>query len=122
MSRGDQWINTGLLVLGAFGTVAAVASWLSEDRTVLFAFLAGGGWLLSIPLLVMVRRTSHEADDLKTEVKDLRQQIGEWRVVAQRDSESLNTLIVRAVEVPRVAARRHTSPQIDPQEGSGNGD
>lgn len=106
--RGDEWINTGLLVLGGLGTISAVATWLSKDLTVVLAFTAGGGWLLSIPLLIMVRRASQEMDDLKTEIRDLRQQAGEWRGVAIRDSESLNTLITRAVELPRVAARRQS--------------
>lgn len=123
MSRkGDEWISTGLLVVGGLTSVTAIASWLSEDPTVLLAFAAGGGWLLSIPLLVMLRRANKHADDLKTELKDYQQQIGEWRLVAQRDSESLNMLIVRAVDVPRAVTRRHTSAQLEPQEGQVNGD
>lgn len=123
MSRqGDEWISAGLLVIGGLGSVIALLSWLAKDLTVILAFTAGAGWMLSIPLLVMLRRANTNTDELKTELKDYQQQIGEWRAVATRDSESLNTLIVRAVEVPRVVTRRQTSAHLELPEGQPNGD
>jgi hypothetical protein len=106
----EDWLANGLLVFGALGTVVGIGGWLTQDLTLLLAFVAGGGWLLSIPLLVIVRKTSAELSDLRhqseTEVIDLRQQIAEWRTIATQDSDSLNRFVARAVEMPTVLPRR----------------
>lgn len=113
----DNWITSGLLVMGALGTFVAIGSWLAEDPLVLLAFVAGGGWLLVLPLLVMNRRDAREKHDLRaeaaeaiekreTEIRDLRQQVSEWRTVATQDSESLNRFVNSAVAMPRVVPRR----------------
>lgn len=113
----DGWITNGLLVFGALGTLVGIGSVLTKDLTVLLAFTAGGGWLLAIPLLVIIQRNSREQRQLKldiaklretteTEARDLRQQISEWRTVATLDSERLNRFVAKAVEMPQVLPRR----------------
>lgn len=123
-SPDEGWITNGLLVFGALGTLVGIGSLLTKDLTVLLAFVAGGGWLLAIPLMVIIRRNSREMKNLseeldtlrttsETEARDLRQQISEWRTIATQDSDSLNRFVARAVEMPHVMPRRapiHEAP------------
>lgn len=126
----EGWINNGLLVLGALGTFVGIGSWLTQDVLLLLAFVAGAGWMLAIPLLVIIRYKSNDLaqthnelkslrEDSETEARDLRQQISEWRTIATQDSESLNRFVSRAIEMPVVQPRRPAAPIVVPQaEGS----
>lgn len=126
----EGWVNNGLLVLGALGTFVGIGSWLTQDALLLLAFVAGAGWMLAIPLLVIIRYKSNDLaqtqTDLKslreaseTEARDLRQQISEWRTIATQDSESLNRFVSRAIEMPVVQPRRSAAPVVVPEaEGS----
>ncbi len=123
-SPDEGWITNGLLVFGALGTLVGIGSLLTRELTVLLAFVAGGGWLLAIPLMVIIRRNSRELKSLRqeldtlrktseTDARDLRQQISEWRTIATQDSDSLNRFVARAVEMPQVVPRRaqpHEAP------------
>ena len=129
-SPDEGWIANGLLVFGALGTLVGIGTVLTKDLTVLLAFVAGGGWLLAIPLMVIIRRNSRELaslrqelDDLRvtseTDASDLRQQISEWRTIATQDSDSLNRFVARAVEMPHVVPRR-AQPHETPPAGAGH--
>jgi hypothetical protein len=122
---GDDWIKTGLTVFGALGALVGILTFLTSDFLVLLAFLAGGGWLLSIPLMVIIRRNGYERAALRqelttlrenseTDTRDLRQQITEWRTIAMQDSESLNRFVARAIEMPHVVPRRAPNQDIPP--------
>lgn len=124
-SPDEGWIANGLLVFGALGALVGIGSLLTRDLTVLLAFVAGGGWLLAIPLMVIIRRNSRELKTLRqeldtlrttseTDARDLRQQISEWRTIATQDSDSLNRFVTRAIEMPHVVPRRAPVQEIPP--------
>ncbi|MFC4352993.1 hypothetical protein ACFOW6_15690 [Fodinicurvata halophila] len=115
----EGWITYGLMVFGALGTFVAIGGWLTQDLVLLLAFVAGGGWLLSIPLLVMGRRNARDLEKKNTEIEDLRLQLSEWRTVAIQDSDTLNRLAARAIEMPRVQPRRRQpedQPELDDED------
>ncbi|WEX77973.1 hypothetical protein PYH37_002817 [Sinorhizobium numidicum] len=125
-SIDEDWVKNGLLVFGALGTLVGIGGWLTQDLTLLLAFVAGAGWTLAVPLLVIVGRNSRELSDLRREIattreaseaeaRDLRQQISEWRTIATQDSESLNRFVSRAVEMPIVHPRRAGVLAVDPE-------
>lgn len=127
MARGpdESWVKNGLLVLGALGALVGVGAVLTQDLLILLAFVAGTGWVVSIPLLVIIGRNGRELGDLRadiktlraaseTEARDLRQQIAEWRTIATQDSDSLNRFVSRAVEMPPVQPRRAQAAGVFP--------
>ena len=113
-----DWITSGLSVLGALGTVVGVLGWLLRDFLILLAFVAGAGWALCISLLVLQRRAEREGERRETEIADLRLQVSEWKSVATKDSETLNAVVTRRYDPPRVRPRRiAASDAIDMDDG-----
>jgi len=113
----EGWVTYGFMVLGGLGSLVAIATIFTKELVTLLAFIAGTGWVLAIPLLVIIKKNSATIEDLRTDLKavreakdvecsDLRQQISEWRTIATQDSESLNRFVSRAVEIPAVQPRR----------------
>lgn len=129
---GEGWISYGLAVVGGLGSLVGIAALFTKDLVVLLAFVAGTGWVLAIPLLVMIRRETRLADNLKADVQalreekdaeagDLRRQISEWRTIATQDSDSLNRFVSRAVEMPVVQPRRPSAQVfVTPEAGEPN--
>ena len=121
--REDGWFNSALLVLGALGTVSAILSWLFRDMTVILAFVAGGGWLISITLLMMLAEKRRENADLRKKAAALEEardgnlaeftrQLSEWRAVATNNSETLNVFASVAFGTPRAIRRKAVTPVI----------
>ncbi|MBN8180074.1 hypothetical protein [Roseibium aggregatum] len=111
----ESWITNALLVLGALGTLVGIGGWLLKDLLLLVSFVAGAGWALSIPLLVMLRRSWRELRARETEVADIRRQAEEWRTVATQDSKTLERVVAKAMEPPYVMPRRahpHEAPDV----------
>ncbi len=113
----EGWVTYGFMVLGGLGSLVGIATIFTKDLVTLLAFIAGTGWALAIPLLVIIKKNSETVDDLRADLKgvrdakdvecgDLRQQISEWRTIATQDSDSLNRFVSRAVEIPTVQPRR----------------
>lgn len=113
MPLDDEWIRNGLIVLGGLGSLVAVGGFLLQDLVLLLAFVAGAGWVLSIALLVMVRRTTDELKNKETDLNEYRRQVGEWKTQAQNTSDSLTRFVAHAFEMPRVQPRR-AQPQASP--------
>lgn len=128
---GEGWVSFGLAVLGGLGSLVGIAALFTKDLLILLAFVAGTGWILAIPLLVMIRREAQMTEDLRAELQsvrgekaaeaeELRRQISEWRTIATQDSDSLNRFVSRAVEMPTVQPRRPAVHVAATQEAGGS--
>lgn len=114
----EKWVEYGLLVIGAFGTIFGVFTYFGASTLAAMSFLAGAGWLLVAPLLIMAARRRVELSRLETELKDVREQSYEWRLIATNDSDSLNKIISRTMPKPRAMARQpQNAPHIDANPG-----
>lgn len=107
----DKWITHGLSVIGAFGALFGLFTYLGASSTVALAFLSGVGWALILPLLIMANRSRGEIARLEADLHEIREQSHEWRTIAKNDSDSLNKVISRSLPMPAVIPRQpHTTP------------
>jgi hypothetical protein len=108
----EKWIENTIAVLGGIGTIFGIFTYIGASYQLAITFVAGAGWALVTALPIMAARSRVEVARLDTELKDIREQSQEWRLIAGNDSDSLNKIISRAGPAPRAAARR--APIQDP--------
>ena len=106
----DKWVTHGLSVIGAFGALFGIFTYLGASPTTALAFLAGAGWALVWPLLSMANRSRRELERLEEDLHEIREQSKEWRTIAKNDSESLNIIVSRSLPMPTVMPRQTHAP------------
>lgn len=106
----EKWVESGIAVLGGIGTIFGLFTYIGASYELTITFVAGSGWALVVALLIMSARGRIETARLETELKDMREQSQEWRLIACNDSDSLNKIISRSGPAPRAAARKVPAP------------
>ena len=101
----DRWMEIGLVVFGAIGTIIGVGTWFGARFEILLAFVAGAGWAIVVPLLIILRRERLIIESMLSEIQEQKSASAEIRSILAKDSDSLNTIIMRSIQTVRPRAR-----------------
>ncbi|MEE2691628.1 MAG: hypothetical protein VX640_08820 [Pseudomonadota bacterium] len=109
-----SFIGAALIIMAALASLLAIVSFFFTDKFATLSFAAGGGWTISIALLVSNARQRERIKILETEILEAKRQATEWADSTKTMAKAMVGVVTLAGGSAPVPPKRKAPPDTEP--------